>query len=177
MKKNTLFCIILLFIGCASSLLLKPYIGEAFGNEFHIQNFGVAQLDTMGLLCKILMNRGNLFLMLLLLMETPLKNKIPFLLAAVLSLLGGLYLSICFMQFRIKGGLIFFLSIFPHTIFYGIVVMLMMALTNRSLFYKKKEIGTRFVLLGMMLLMFFVGALLEVWTSSSILQKLFLSAF
>ncbi len=175
MRRKTYLCVLLFFIGIGITSLLGNGDTEIFGNEYHVQNFGVAGLDRMGLLCKVLWNRGNLFLMLMVLLATPVRKWVPFCTAAFLSFLAGVYIKICMIQFGMKGILIFLISILPHGIFYGMVVFLLFMMSRNRNYYKKGERISKIIMFIVMLAIFFVGALLEVWTSSSVLQQLFLS--
>lgn len=175
MKRKTYLCILLFLIGIGIASLIGNGDAEIFGNEYHVQNFGVAELDKMGLLCEVLWNRGKLFLMLMVFLATPVRKWIPFCTAACLSFLAGIYIKICLIQFGLKGILIFLISLLPHGIFYGMVAVLLFLMSKNRNYYRKGEMLSRILVIIIMLTLFFVGALLEVWTSSSVLQKLFLS--
>ena len=173
MRRKISLCILLFLIGIASIIGNGDHV--IFGNEYHVQNFGVAQLDKMGLLCEVLWNRGKLFLMLMVFLATPVRKWVPFCTEACISFLAGAYIRICLIQFGLKGILIFFISLLPHGIFYGMVAVLLFLMSKNRNYYRKGEILSRILVIIIMLTLFFVGALLEVWTSSSVLQKLFLS--
>ena len=175
MIRKTYLCILLFLIGIGIASLVGNGDAEIFGNEYHVQNFGVAELDKMGLLCEVLWNRGKLFLMLMVFLATPVRKWIPFCTAACLSFLAGIYIKICLIQFGLKGILIFLISLLPHGIFYGMVAVLLFLMSKNRNYYRKGEMLSRVLVISIMLTLFFVGALLEVWTSSSVLQKLFLS--
>lgn len=175
MKRKTYLCILLFLIGIGIASLVGNGDAEIFGNEYHVQNFGVVELDKMGLLCEVLWNRGKLFLMLMVFLATPVRKWIPFCTAACLSFLAGIYIKICLIQFGLKGILIFLISLLPHGIFYGMVAVLLFLMSKNRNYYRKGEMLSRILVIIIMLTLFFVGALLEVWTSSSALQKLFLS--
>lgn len=175
MKRKTYLCILLFLIGIGIASLVGNGDAEIFGNEYHVQNFGVVELDKMGLLCEVLWNRGKLFLMLMVFLATPVRKWIPFCTAACLSFLAGIYIKICLIQFGLKGILIFLISLLPHGIFYGMVAVLLFLMSKNRNYYRKGEMLSRILVIIIMLTFFFVGALLEVWTSSSALQKLFLS--
>ena len=177
MIRKTYLCILLFLIGIGIASLVGNGDAEIFGNEYHVQNFGVAELDKMGLLCEVLWNRGKLFLMLMVFLATPVRKWIPFCTAACLSFLAGIYIKICLIQFGLKGILIFLISLLPHGIFYGMVAVLLFLMSKNRNYYRKGEMLSRILVISIMLTLFFVGALLEVWTSSSVLQKLFLSVF
>ena len=177
MKRKTYLCILLFLIGIGIASLVGNGDADIFGNEYHVQNFGVAELDKMGLLCEVLWNRGKLFLMLMVFLATPVRKWIPFCTAACLSFLAGIYIKICLIQFGLKGILIFLISLLPHGIFYGMVAVLLFLMSKNRNYYRKGEMLSRILVISIMLTLFFVGALLEVWTASSALQKLFLSVF
>lgn len=175
MRRKAYLCVLLFLIGIGIASFWGNRDAEIFGNEYHVQNFGVAGLDKMGLLCKVLWNRWNLFLMLMVCLATPMRKWVPFCTAAFLSFIAGVYIKLCMIQFGIKGLLVFFISVLPHGIFYGMVVFLLFMMSKNRNYHKKGERLSTILVFIVMLTFFFVGALLEVWTSSSILQQLFLS--
>ena len=175
MRRKISLCILLFLIGIGIASIIGNGDHAIFGNEYHVQNFGVVQLDKMGLLCEVLCNRGNLFLMLMVFLATPVRKWVPFCTAACISFLAGVYIKICLIQFGLKGILIFLISLLPHGIFYGMVAVLLFLMSKNRNYYRKGEMLSRILVIIIMLTLFFVGALLEVWTSSSVLQKLFLS--
>ena len=177
MRRKNCLCILLFLIGIGIASLIGNGDAEIFGNEYHVQNFGVAELDKMGLLCEVLWNRGKLFLMLMVFLATPVRKWVPFCTAASISFMAGVYIKICMIQFGLKGILIFFISLLPHGIFYGMVVAVLFLVSKNRNYYRKGEMLSRILVIIIMLTLFFVGTLLEVWNSSSVLQKLFLSAF
>lgn len=174
MKKWGILCVTLYLIGLSCVMCFMKSVAF-LGNEYHMQNFAVQEFDRIDLFCEVLWKRWNLFLIVLALLATPLRKWVPLFLCAMLSLLGGIYQGICVLCFGIRGIEVFFLSVFPHGIVYAVAVITLINLFQEKYYYKKKDKLKKILMLFAIGMMIFVGALLEVWTFCSALQKLLFS--
>lgn len=172
MKKEILIVVILLLAGVFSAQLFGSEYFATYGflNEYHLQSFSNVKLDWVALFWNVFWERGKLFLMIVILGMTPVKRALPLLFRAVFGYTVGLYGAACVMNMGAAGLGVLFFSVFPHGIFYLMVLYLFLRMEGKAHYKEHKHIFTTAFSIAVLLVLFLVGCLLETTIGTCLLQ-------
>lgn len=177
MKSKITWYIVLFLLGILLAQLLgNSYLAENLLDTYHLENYAKLQIDTDKLFGVILWKRGKLFFFLFLLGLTSFRKVTNKLLPIFFLLAVGFYAGLCLACQGVFGVGIFFLSLFPHWICYGIDLYLMLHRKKPIQYSGKRYILTEIVSVLFMVLLLVAGCLLEA-TVGNFLLKGYLFAF
>lgn len=165
-------CFVIAGILCAYFFGYEYFSTYGFLNEYHMQSFASAEMDTKILLGNILWERGKLFIFLWILSYTPVRKLIPLVLRCLICFTGGVFLAACLLNMGVAGYLFFLVSWIPHGIVYLIVLYLMLR-SDRHRYYRHNSPATRRVAATVGLVLVFVfGCVSEATVGVWLMQRL-----
>lgn len=109
----------------------------------------------------VLYERGKLLAILLLILFTPLREKLPMVLVCVFSFMWGYFLMSCIVSLGMVGIVVGITSVIPHGILYFIVFMLLSQRRQGKRYIQREQVGKSIVTYGLILVLFVTGCILE----------------
>jgi len=163
MKKFLIVLIIIFICGILSADVCLNEIKESevlVGIDFY-KEYANAKLAYKDVFWNNLYERIKLFVILLLLCFTPIKEKIGVILASVFSFIWGFFLMSCIIELGVAGLVVGLASVIPHGFLYGGVVWMVLG-KRRSRSYHTRDraviIVVSYILMSMM---FITGCVVE----------------
>lgn len=172
MKKTFIFLILMFLAGVLCMQLLgNTFVGsDCFLNEYHLSFFANQDIERMGLFWNVLWERGKLFLVLAVLLFTPIKKVLPVLSGGFFSFTLGMYSASCVILHGAKGILLFLSSVFPQGIFYLLAIFFLFRLQKPVMYRDGKKIAAYIFSILLIVSIFMVGCIMETTFGMEILQ-------
>lgn len=162
---------------CIAGMLTVYFFGYTyfttygFLNAYHMQAFAGAKLEVPALIGNIMWERGKLFLLICLVAYTPLKKVAPLVLRCGICFTAGVFLAACMLNMGLRGIIFFVISLFPHCLFYLIVLLLIFGVDTHSFYNRKSPVVKRVIYYGVVGIVFLLGCISEVIISVPLLQN------
>ena len=163
MKKFLIILIIIFICGilCADIALKEIANSDVLvGLDFYKQ-YSNAKFTFKDVFWSILYERIKLFVFLILLYLTPIKEKMGLLLAPLFSFIWGFFLMSSIIELGVAGLMVGLASVLPHGIFYGGVILLVLSRNQNRHYHSKNELGKSVLRLFLTILLFVTGCILE----------------
>ena len=136
---------------CIAGMLTVCFFGYTyfttygFLNAYHMQAFAGAKLEVPALLGNIIWERGKLFLLICLVAYTPLKKVAPLVLRCGICFTAGVFLAASMLNMGFRGVVFFVVSLFPHCLFYLMVLLLIFGVDTHSFYNRKNPVVKRVI--------------------------------
>ncbi len=162
---------------CIAGMLTVCFFGYTyfttygFLNAYHMQAFAGAKLEVPALLGNIIWERGKLFLIICLVAYTPLKKVAPLVLRCGICFTAGVFLAASMLNMGFRGVVFFVVSLFPHCLFYLMVLLLIFGVDTHSFYNRKNPVVKRVIYYGVVGIVFLIGCISEVMISVPLLQR------
>lgn len=137
-----------------SSVLLDLEVYKGYAN---------AKLFFQDVFWNILYERIKLFVFIILLCFTPLRNFLAGLIVSVFSFIWGFFIMSCIAELGLAGVVVGIASVIPHGLFYGAMIMMMLSgREGHSYTYQNSErIALNIANVVIMILLLITGCVLE----------------
>ncbi len=163
MKKFLIVLIIIFICGVLSAdvCLKQVQQSEIFHDIDFYEQYANAELVFKNVFWNILYERIKIFVLLLLLCCTPIKEKLGILLAPLFSFIWGFYLMSCIVELGVAGLVVGLASVLPHGILYGSGIGLMIINRRERTYYRKNQGIIQVVKYVVVLLLFITACVVE----------------
>ena len=134
------------------NILLKPEVYESYAR---------AEFAFKDIFWNIVYERLKLFLMIVLLIFTPVREKLPVILLSMFSFLWGFFFMSSITQLGLAGLVLSVASVFPHGLLYAGTIAVLMRKGHRYYYQQSRKVALHIGKCFLILLMFFTGCILE----------------
>ena len=162
---------------CIAGMLTVCFFGYTyfttygFLNAYHMQAFAGAKLEVPALLGNIIWERGKLFLLICIVAYPPLKKVAKLVLRGCMGFTAGLCFAAIMFNKGVRGVVFFVVSLFPHCLFYLMVLFLIFGVDTHSFYNRKNPVVKRVIYYGVVGIVFLIGCISEVMISVPLLQR------
>lgn len=163
MKKFLIVLIIIFICGVLSADICLEQIKDSevlVGLDFY-KEYANAKLAFKDVFWNILYERIKLFMVLILLCFTPIKEKIGVVFAPVFSFIWGFFLMNCIIELGVAGLVVGLASVLPHGFLYGGVIWMLLGKRYARSYHTKNRIAWNIASYIFMILLFITGCVLE----------------
>ena len=102
---------------------------------------------------------------------TPLKKVAPLVLRCGICFTAGVFLAASMLNMGFRGVVFFVVSLFPHCLFYLMVLLLIFGVDTHSFYNRKNPVVKRVIYDGVVGIVFLIGCISEVIISVPLLQN------
>ena len=163
MKKFLIILIIVFICGILSADVCLKEIKDSevlVGLDFYKQ-YANTKLVFRDVFWNLLYERVKLFVGIILLCFTPMKERLGIILGLIFSFIWGFFLMACIVELGVAGLVVGLASVLPHGIFYASGIALLLGI-GRSRSYKlKKQIAQNISRYLFVILWFFTACVIE----------------
>lgn len=163
MKKFLIVLIIIFICGILSAdIFLKEIEGSSILSDVNTYScYANAGLIFKDVFWNILYERTKLFIGLLLLCFTPIREKISVVLATVFSFIWGFFLMSCIIELGVAGLVVGLASVLPHGLLYGGAIGMLLRKRRARSYHTRDRVMLNVASYVFMLLLFITGCIVE----------------
>ena len=163
MKKFLIILIIIFICGILSADICLKQMQESdifLGLDFYKQ-YANSEFVFKNVFCNTLYERIKIYVLLILLCFTPIKEKIGGLLIIFFCFIWGFYLMSSIVALGIAGVVVGLASVLPHGIFYAGSLGALIADKRDRIYYRRSQGVIRFLIYIISLLLFLTACVIE----------------
>lgn len=154
-------CFCLAGLLCACFFGYEYFTTYGFLNQYHMQSFANAKLDTQALMGNIIWERGKFFLLICIAAATPAKKIIPLVLRCGICFTAGIFLAACMLNMGVGGFVFFVVSLLPHGPFYFLALVLILWVDGHKFYNRKNPVLRRVAVYSGTIAAILAGCILE----------------
>ena len=162
--KKFLFILIIIFIcGVLSAdiCLKQMQESEVFIRLEAFERYATAQILFKDLFWSLIYERIKLFIIIILLCFTPLKERLGQIIAPVFCFIWGFFLMSCIIELGVAGLVVGLVAVMPHGILYGGVIWMISRGNKKRGYYRKSNVVTNFGMYLFIILLFITACIVE----------------
>lgn len=163
MKKFLIILIVIFICGVLSAEVCLKEIQESevlVGLDFYKQ-YANTKLMFKDVFWTLLYERVKLFVGIILLCFTPIKERLGIILAPIFSFIWGFFLMSCIVELGVAGLVVGLASVLPHGILYGGVIGLLIGYRRRYTYQYKNSLAKGLGIYLFALLLFLTACVIE----------------
>ena len=163
MKKLLIILILIFICGILSAdIFINQIQGSKvlFGIEFYEQ-YSKSEPLFKDVFWRVLYERIKLFMLLIVLCSTPIKERVLIILVFIFSYIWGFFLMSSIIQLNVAGLVVGVTSVLPHGILYASVIGIMVNLRKSRHFLAKNKVMFNIGMVFLMILFFLTGTITE----------------
>lgn len=163
MKKFLLMLTILCVCGFVSADLCVATIQDKdiFLSQEQFIAYAYNETRFKDVFWSVLYERGKLLIGIILLMFTPLREKLSVILVSIFSFLFGFFCMSCILSLGMVGVVVAIFTVIPHGILYFIVILLLLQRRQTKRYIERNRRGKSLLTFVILIFIFVAGCVLE----------------